>query len=168
MKKHKQKTLPTDTLPSPGSVTIRAEDQYAGQLFGPTPGSGDSILYDFTGPDPAFPNDAARSVQFDEFPSATLFLFAADPGGTDNKNQEFYFKVITTRKRTSTTIRQLINILSHAEGTIIEPGLRMVEWYKIRPDAGIMDRLSSVRITASTSPPTTPKISEPSPETQKH
>lgn len=89
-------------------------------------------------------------------------------GGTDNKNQEFYFKVITTRKRTSTTIRQLINILSHAEGTIIEPGLRMVEWYKIRPDAGIMDRLSSVRITASTSPPTTPKISEPSPETQKH
>jgi hypothetical protein len=157
VKKHKEKTLPDNTLPSPGSVTIRSKDNFAGQLFGPKPGSGESILYEFTGADPAFPNDAARSVQFDEFPSATLFLFASDAGGTTNKDQEFYFKVITTRKRTSTPIRELINILSHAEGTIIEPGLRMVEWHKSSPDAGIMDRLSSVRITASTSPPTPPE-----------
>lgn len=165
MRKHKQKPPPLETLPSPGAVTLRDKDNYAGQLFGPEPGSGESILYDFTGPDPAFPNDAARSVQFDEFSSATLFLFAADAGGTDNKDQEFYFKVITTRKRTSTSIRQLINILSHAEGTIIEPGLRMVEWHKSSENAGIIDRLSSVRITAPTSPPTTSKTSESSPDT---
>ncbi|WP_154232282.1 hypothetical protein [Pseudomonas syringae] len=155
MKKHKEKSDPASTLLASGSLTIRDKDKNAGQLFSRSPGTGESVTYEFSSANSPFPNDAARSLQFDEFASATLFHFAADSGATDNKDQEFYFKVITTRKRTSTTIRQLINILSHAEGTIIEPGLRMLEWHKSSPDAQVIDRLSSVRIIAPTSPPTT-------------
>lgn len=100
-------------------------------------------------------DNTARTVQFAEFPSATTIIFYAGYyGDTDNLDQNFWFEVKTTRKRTSTIILHLENFDSYQPGDIIEPGLRLIRKFRKDNNAEIRDTLSFVRIYAANAPPT--------------
>lgn len=145
-----QGQAPTNT----GTILIRDKDEAPCHLSGPVPGSGEEIVYSFTASDSPCIDNTARTVQFAEFPSATIIVFYdGREGNTSDLNQNFWFEVRTTRKRTSTTILHLENFGSYQAGDIIEPGLQMVAKYRKSPNAQIRDALSCVCIHAATTPP---------------
>lgn len=169
MKKQNNTPAPPQAPSADGTLTIRDKNEFAYPLSVPPAGSGESVLYNFNAPNPPVPNDVAVKVQFINVPSATRFFFGADEGASTDPDQDFWFEVITTRKRTNSIDPiTLTNILAEGEGMLFEPGLRLLRWYKKNPDSPLLERLTSVRITASTAAPAPPRTSEAPVDTQKH
>jgi len=156
MSKHRL-PLPDSANPGPtatGTILIRDKDQNPCHLSAPPPGSGGVIVFSFTHSESPCNNDTARTVQFAEFPSATTVYFYDTGEALETDDQNFWFEVKTTRKRTSTEILNLENFNSYQPGDIIEPGLRLIRKYRKNNNAPIRDALSSVCIHSATAPPT--------------
>jgi hypothetical protein len=142
----------TRSSASPGKLLIRDKDNATYTLMGPPPGSGQSIDYVLTEPDSPCPNDVARFFQVTEFPSATRIFMCDNTYFSDDKEQSFYMEVVTTRKRTSVEAIELEYVPSYTPDEIMEPGVQLVRIFR-KGSEQIRDRLSFVRITASTDAP---------------
>ncbi|WP_426114938.1 hypothetical protein [Pseudomonas sp. DSP3-2-2] len=154
--KNSSSAVHSNTAPgvaSSGIITIRDKDEASCALPAPPIGSGETKIYGFRETSSPCRNDTARSVQFNDFPSATQVVLADIEDASESEDQNFWFKFVTTRKRTSTTIIQLATIDTFQVGDIIQPGLRLIGKYRKNGNAQIHDRLSGVSITAATSPP---------------
>lgn len=152
--------LPASTLaetPS-GTITIRDKDNALCSLPAPPSGSGLTWQYEFLDFESPCPDGKSRSITLLELPSATRILLTDDRTCSqkletieddDDWTRNFWFELKTTKKLTTTPIEEIDYYNDFNVNQIISPGLQLIGKGRLNNNAQIRDKLSCVRVTAS-------------------
>lgn len=146
-----------------GTILILDKDNAQCALTVPGEGTGKRIQYEFNLPDSDCKAIKPRRIKFDGLPSAAQIMITDGYGcgteeyqadGDDTRN--FWVKLRTTRKLTSSDWYEFDDLVSYPKDEIISPGLQMLD-KKVKQSSHARDSTSCVRvITSSTTPPPTP------------
>lgn len=138
--------------PSPsGTITLRATTQVPCSLTAPNGPVGEVWQYNFLSDESPCPNDTAQSVELQVMPSATRILLDESP--TCAKDEDLWIELRTTAK--SVTSEEALNLdefFTYSPGAIVQPGLQLVNFYRDGTEPAV-NRISCVRITTSSAPP---------------
>ncbi|WP_458129719.1 hypothetical protein [Pseudomonas sp. Z2-11] len=149
-----ESTLADAVTPSArGTIILRDIENASCSLTAPEPGK--TVVYDFTGDKPC-KSDWARTVQFADFPSATVILMTdGNSCSKDTPDQSFWQEIKTIKKNTFSEIIPIEELDIFSPGQIIESGLQLLGKFH-DPGEPIRDRLGCVKITTSAAPPAQP------------
>jgi len=150
-----------------GTILILDKDNAQCALTVPGEGTGKRVQYEFNLPDSDCKDIKPRRIKFDGLPSAAQIFITDGYGcGTeegqvgddeDVDTRNFWVKLRTTRKSTSSDWYEFDDLVSYPKDEIISPGLQMLD-KKVKQSNLARDSTSCVRvITSSTTPtPTVP------------
>ncbi|MEN4829853.1 hypothetical protein ABEH27_25530 [Pseudomonas sp. P39-UII1] len=146
-----------------GTILILDKDNAQCSLTVPGEGTGKRVQYEFNLPDSDCKEIKPRRIKFDGLPSAAQIFITDGYGcgtqegqaeGDDTRN--FWVKLRTTRKLTSSDWYEFDDLVSYPKDEIISPGLQMLD-KNVKQSNLARDSTSCVRvITSSTTPPPTP------------
>lgn len=144
-------TLAADT--STGVITFRDKDENSCSVNVPPIGSGLRWQYEFRGNSTPCTDNTAITFAISDVPSAAQIFFGDEAACSKqlSDNNQFWFELKTIKKLTNTEILQLTYLDTFNKGSIVRPGLQLVDKGRLNQDGHIREKLSCVRITVSSS-----------------
>lgn len=128
----------------------QGEEPYSCTMQAPEGPTGEVWTYNFTGRDSPCLNYKIASIEMERMDSATRILL------TDNerclKIDDFWIELRTTSKSVTASLMNLDELLTYPINTVVKPGV-MLTGKHIKSGSAAVERLSCVRITTSSAPP---------------
>ncbi|WP_030131409.1 hypothetical protein [Pseudomonas sp. QTF5] len=139
-----------------GSIIIEDKDGATCTLPAPPAESGQTWQYEFPNAESPCSDNNSFKITFVELPSATTILLTDDrscskklDGRDDEFSNNFWFELKTNKKHSTTRLFEVDEIDTFQPPRIIDRGLELKAKQRLNQNAPIRDKLSCVRITAS-------------------
>lgn len=134
------------------NVVLRDKDNRICTLAVPAPGKEIKYVLDQHGQGKCAP-DTARSIELVNVPSATrIYIYDYLDCVLDRNRDDFFIHLITTKKRTQSSIIELEYITSFSNNMFVDPGVLLGESFAKHSESA-SDNASCVKIVTSAQPP---------------